>query len=188
MRVSASGYQGQEVHGLEVQVAGRVEVNFRLRPASEVWEQGRYGSIFFPESESVLTFYGPDVDTSRYGAFVAARGSQGALESTVSQVISPVEVSELPFPGRDVYTMLARQGVPLAAKGFAVGVRVEVRGKINRSLFADVNGKRIYVCCLGCIDIIKKNPAKIIKQIEDKGITLDKTPEPEENPTRQGKK
>ena len=47
-------------------------------------------------------------------------------------------------------------------------------GKINKSQFADVNGKRIYVCCAGCIAKIKAEPAKYIKQRESKGVTLDK--------------
>jgi len=47
-------------------------------------------------------------------------------------------------------------------------------GDIDKSLFVDVDGKRIYVCCSGCIDEIKKNPKKYIKELEDKGITLDK--------------
>jgi len=49
-------------------------------------------------------------------------------------------------------------------------------GEINKGLFVDHNGKRIYVCCGGCIETIKKDPEKYIKQIEDKGITLDATP------------
>jgi len=47
-------------------------------------------------------------------------------------------------------------------------------GKINKAQYADVNGKRIYVCCVGCIGKIKANPDKYIKQLEAKGITLDK--------------
>ncbi len=42
-------------------------------------------------------------------------------------------------------------------------------GKINKSMYADVKGKRIYVCCGGCIDIIKKDPDKYIKILADKG-------------------
>jgi YHS domain-containing protein len=49
-------------------------------------------------------------------------------------------------------------------------------GKVNKSLYADVQGKRIYVCCAGCIAAIKATPEKYIKQMEDKGIELEKTP------------
>ena len=49
-------------------------------------------------------------------------------------------------------------------------------GKINKAQYADVNGKRIYVCCVGCIAKIKADPDKYIKQLEAEGITLDKIP------------
>jgi hypothetical protein len=65
VRIMAAGYQPQEVHELRLAVAGRIDLSLRLRPLSDVWEQGQYRSIFFPESEAVLTFYGPDVDTTR---------------------------------------------------------------------------------------------------------------------------
>lgn len=40
----------------------------------------------------------------------------------------------------------------------------------------DVEGKRIYVCCAGCIGKIQKNPAKYIQQIESAGETLETAP------------
>ena len=49
-------------------------------------------------------------------------------------------------------------------------------GKINKKLYVDHAGKRIYVCCAGCLGKVKKDPAKIIKQLEAQGITLDKVP------------
>ena len=49
-------------------------------------------------------------------------------------------------------------------------------GKINKAQYADVQGKRIYVCCVGCIAKIKADPDTYIKQLEAEGITLDKTP------------
>ena len=47
-------------------------------------------------------------------------------------------------------------------------------GKINKAQYADVKGKRIYVCCPGCIGKIKADPDKYVKKLEAKGITLDK--------------
>ena len=97
IRATADGYQEQEVHELELSVAGRVDLNLKLRPLGDVWEQGRYRSVFFPDSEAVLTFFGPDVDASRVGTFEATEGNQAALESTVSQVIDPAQIRELPL-------------------------------------------------------------------------------------------
>jgi YHS domain-containing protein len=47
---------------------------------------------------------------------------------------------------------------------------------INKKFFVDVEGKRIYVCCPGCIDPIKKEPAKYIKILEDEGVVLPAAP------------
>jgi hypothetical protein len=54
-------------------------------------------------------------------------------------------------------------------------------GKINRAQYADVKGKRIYVCCPGCIGKIKADPDKYIKQMEDEGIVLDMTPKKDDH-------
>lgn len=49
-------------------------------------------------------------------------------------------------------------------------------GAIDKKQFADYDGKRVYFCCPGCSGTFNKEPAKYIKQMEDAGITLDKTP------------
>lgn len=48
--------------------------------------------------------------------------------------------------------------------------------EVGKSQYVDVKGKRIYICCSGCIDPIKKNPDKFIKKLEDDGITLEAVP------------
>ena len=49
-------------------------------------------------------------------------------------------------------------------------------GKIDKNLYVDVEGKRIYVCCGGCVATVKKDPAKYVKEMEAAGITLEKVP------------
>ena len=49
-------------------------------------------------------------------------------------------------------------------------------GKINKALYIDANGKRIYMCCEGCINKLKADPAKYITKLESQGITLASTP------------
>ena len=46
--------------------------------------------------------------------------------------------------------------------------------KINKSLFVDDQGKRVYVCCGMCIGKVKADPEKYIKELEAKGVVLDK--------------
>lgn len=49
-------------------------------------------------------------------------------------------------------------------------------GKIDKNLYVDVEGKRIYVCCNGCIGAIKKDPAKYIKKLQGEGVTIETAP------------
>jgi len=51
-------------------------------------------------------------------------------------------------------------------------------GKINKSLFVDHDGKRVYVCCPGCLPDLKQDPAKYISQLEAKGVKLEAAPKP----------
>ncbi len=46
--------------------------------------------------------------------------------------------------------------------------------KINKSLFVEYEGKRIYVSSKECIDQVKNDPAKYIREIESKGVKLEK--------------
>ena len=48
---------------------------------------------------------------------------------------------------------------------------------INKKLFVDYEGKRIYVCCRGCIGEVNGDPAKYVKKLEAEGITLETVPQ-----------
>ena len=129
VRVTAAGFQSREVQELQLPVAARLELNFRLRPLSDVWESGQYRSVFLPGSQTIVTFYGPDVDSSRSGSFESTQGRRGALESTVSQVIDPEQIRDLPLAGRDVYTMLVTQPGVTADTGTARGLGLAINGQ-----------------------------------------------------------
>jgi YHS domain-containing protein len=47
-------------------------------------------------------------------------------------------------------------------------------GSIRKSLYVDHDGKRIYVCCKGCISAVKSNPEKYIEKLESDGVKLEK--------------
>jgi YHS domain-containing protein len=49
---------------------------------------------------------------------------------------------------------------------------------INKKLYVDCEGKRVYVCCRSCVQTVKQDPAKYVKMLEDQGITLDKAETP----------
>lgn len=45
---------------------------------------------------------------------------------------------------------------------------------INKALYVDVEGQRVYVCCGGCIAPVQKDPAKYLKVLADRGETVAK--------------
>jgi len=49
-------------------------------------------------------------------------------------------------------------------------------GNIDKSVYADYQGKRIYFCCKGCDAEFEKNPGKYMKKLQDEGVTLEPTP------------
>jgi YHS domain-containing protein len=49
-------------------------------------------------------------------------------------------------------------------------------GAIDKRLYVDYKGYRIYFCCDGCPEEFKKNPEKYMKKLRESGVTLEKTP------------
>ena len=45
---------------------------------------------------------------------------------------------------------------------------------IDKTVYADYEGKRVYFCCAGCIPKFNEDPAGYIKKMEDEGITIAK--------------
>lgn len=49
-------------------------------------------------------------------------------------------------------------------------------GDINKQVYADYKGKRIYFCCSGCDTEFWKDPEKYMKKLEEQGVTLETAP------------
>jgi YHS domain-containing protein len=47
--------------------------------------------------------------------------------------------------------------------------------KVDRSVFTDHEGKRVYFCCPACISRFKEDPARYIQQMQSQGVTLERT-------------
>jgi len=129
VRVTADAYQAQDLDELELLVAARLELNFRLRPLNDVWEQNLYRGVTLPGSEVILDFYGPDVDMTRSTMLQGNPGQPGKLEATVSEVIEPFLISDLPLAGRDVYTALILLPGVTADTGTARGLGLSIAGQ-----------------------------------------------------------
>ncbi len=106
LRATAGSHQPREFQEVALAVAGFLEVNFELRPLADVMDEAQARGVYFPEDRALLDFYGPDVDSGRSLLLDALQAVEGRLESTVSTVISPGEIQDLPLAGRDLYTTL----------------------------------------------------------------------------------
>ena len=47
-------------------------------------------------------------------------------------------------------------------------------GKINKDIYTDYKGERVYFCCEGCIPEFQKDPAKYVQKLENEGVKLEK--------------
>jgi len=136
-------------------------------------------------------------DPAKYIAQLEKQGVTLA-EATIEQTVCPVDGGKIDknayvdVDGKRVYlccqdcastvkedpakyiAQLQKQGFTLAEATIAQTVCPVMGGKINKNLFVDAMGKRIYVCCAGCTDKIKADPTKYINMIEEQGISLEK--------------
>jgi len=103
--VAIERYQKREVHNLDLPVSGYLQIDFELRPLRDVWELGYYHTLILRD-ESILPFFGPDVDPAYSSHFDPRLGSAGQFEPSVSEVIDPRLIEKLPLAGRDVYSAL----------------------------------------------------------------------------------
>lgn len=51
-------------------------------------------------------------------------------------------------------------------------------GTINKEIYVDYQGKRIYFCCPACPKEFMKDPDKYLKKLEAEGVELEKAPTP----------
>lgn len=47
-------------------------------------------------------------------------------------------------------------------------------GKINKDIYSDYKGMRIYHCCPACVDIFKKDPEKYLQKMKAQGVEPEK--------------
>ena len=63
-----------------------------------------------------------------------------------------------------------------SAQGKAQTTCPVLKGNIDKNVYVDYKGKRIYFCCKGCDAEFKKDPEKYLKKMKDQGITPEKSP------------
>jgi YHS domain-containing protein len=50
-------------------------------------------------------------------------------------------------------------------------------GAVNKSIYSDYEGKRVYFCCEGCQGEFAKDPGKYIEKLEADGVVLERVSE-----------
>jgi YHS domain-containing protein len=56
-------------------------------------------------------------------------------------------------------------------------------GEVNKAVYADYQGKRVYFCCPYCIEQFKAAPEKYRKNLHEEGVVLDEAPQEEPHPS-----
>jgi YHS domain-containing protein len=82
-----------------------------------------------------------------------------------------------------VVGMMAGSGfaVEKAASGNPQTLCPVLQGPVNKNVYTDYEGQRIYFCCSPCIEQFKKEPGKYLKKMNEAGVT------PEASPGTKGK-
>ncbi len=48
---------------------------------------------------------------------------------------------------------------------------------VNKALYVDAEGYRLYVCCGACVREVKADPTKYVARLQAEGVELEKAPE-----------
>ncbi len=63
-----------------------------------------------------------------------------------------------------------RKATPVKKQKLAPQTTCPVRGDpINKDVYVDYKGKRVYFCCAGCPNVFNKDPEKYLKILADRG-------------------
>ena len=122
-------YQPQEIDELQLPVAGRLEVNFALRKLSDVWRAGIEKGLYQDSTTAIAHYYAADVAQLRSAYVQLTPYKESALGATVSYVVDPASISNLPLNGRDIYTTLVVEPGVAADTGTARGLGLSVNGQ-----------------------------------------------------------
>jgi hypothetical protein len=129
VRVTASGYQPQELLDLEIQVASANQYPFRLRPAGDVWEQRERRNLRALENRALLPLIGPDLGAGFEVALATSPLGQEGQAPVVSTVVDRAQLTDLPLSGRDAYALLVTLGGVNSDAGSGRGLGLTVSGQ-----------------------------------------------------------
>lgn len=76
--------------------------------------------------------------------------------------------------------LLAGQAVQADTKSQEQKLCPVMGGDIDRSVFVDYQGERIYFCCAGCVETFNKDPETYVQKMKAQGIVLEQSAKPQE--------
>jgi hypothetical protein len=120
-------YQAQEKHDLTLPVAGQMTVDFELRPAEKVFDSGAPDHM--TRNQMLVRYFGTDERSMLWIPVDTGPASQQTGGPTLSYVVDPSAIDNLPFQGRDVYAALVLLPGVTTDVGDARGLGVSVNGQ-----------------------------------------------------------
>jgi hypothetical protein len=126
-------YQPREAYELELFVAGRMQLDIPLRQSADTYSQSVYAGAFFPNSDAIVHTYAADLAGPVSQPLTVLSGLSGTLVSTLSYVVDPRQVRDLPLSGRDIYTMLVMLPGVTADNATARGLGLSANGQRSSS-------------------------------------------------------
>lgn len=63
-----------------------------------------------------------------------------------------------------------------AAQGKPQTICPVMGGPINKNVYVDYQGQRVYFCCPACIGLFQKQPEKYLQKMTEEGVRPEKTP------------
>jgi YHS domain-containing protein len=94
----------------------------------------------------------------RFGVFVLVTGCQKAKPTAAGQQTQPMEK----MPAHEHASMDQAQAKAVVAEQTTCPV---MGGPIDKTIFTEYKGKKVYFCCKGCVETFKADPEKYIAKL-----------------------
>jgi hypothetical protein len=136
VRVDALGFQPEERSGVELPVAGRVEMNFALTRSGEAPLQPSTTPAVRPGENPrniLAVMYGADAAVPQAILIRLPVSQVETVVGAISSLIDENKILELPLAGRDVYTLLVLQPDVSSDNATARGLGFSVNGQQSGS-------------------------------------------------------
>jgi YHS domain-containing protein len=92
--------------------------------------------------------------------------------SIVDENLGAPDYPGMPRPdlvGITAFTSQANRAYEVATHFRRLGVPVVMGGKIDKNIYTDYKGRRVYFCCPSCKETFAKDPEKYLKKLPGEG-------------------